>query len=420
MKYNRLINNTIMQYIMTFAQYVFPLITFPYLTRVLEPELFGVVSYLTATITFFQIFIDYGFNLSSTRDISLSRNDNDKISNILGNTIQAKIILILFCLVFFSITVFTLPILRDHFLLSYLYLGTVILSILLPDYLFRGIERMAIITNRFLISKTITTLLTFLLVQNKEDVLWVPILNIVGSIIAIILTWYHIIYKLKIKVQFTSLRNVFFTIRTSTIYFISNFATTAFGAINTLMLGIMNIPLSEVAFWSVSYNLVGIAQSLYSPIVNSLYPHMVAKKDIRLVKKILLIFMPLILLTLILVWFFTDTLMLIVAGKQYIEASSIFRMLLPVLLLSFPAMLIGFPVLGAVGKVNEVTTTTIISACFHIIGLLILATTGYFTLINIAILRSLTELILLSTRLFYLRNFFKKGRVSSMVGDENA
>ena len=403
MKYKRLINNTIMQYMMTFAQYVFPLITFPYLTRVLEPELFGVVSYLTATITFFQIFIDYGFNLSSTKDISLHRNDANKISLILGSTIQAKLLLISLCLMLFTITVFILPILREYLFLSYLYLGTVILSVLLPDYLFRGIERMAIITNRFLISKTITTLLTFLLVQNKEDVFWVPLLNIIGSVIAIILTWHHIIYKLKIKVQFTSLRNVLLTIRTSTIYFISNFATTAFGVVNTLMLGIMNIPLSEVAYWSVSYNLIGIAQSLYTPIVNSLYPHMVAKKDIRLVKKILLIFMPLILLTIVLVWFFTDTIMLIVAGSQYIEASPIFKMLLPVLLLSFPAMLIGFPVLGAVGKVSEVTKTTIISASFHIIGLLILAAAGYFTLMNIAILRCLTELILMSTRLYYLK-----------------
>lgn len=407
-RYRRFVNNTLMQYIMTFAQYVFPLITFPYLTRVLQPEVYGVVTYLTATITFFQIFVDYGFNLSGTKDIAQNKEDKEYIGKIVGNVIQAKTLLAIISLFIFTILVMVIPILRENIILSYLYLGTVYLSILLPDFLFRGLERMAIITNRFLISKAITTALTFVVVQSKDDVIWVPLLSIIGSIVAIVLTWYQIKKHLGIRVYFSSFRAVINTIKNSSIYFVSTFATTAFGIANTFMLGVMDIPLKQVAYWTVSYNLIGMAQSLYTPITNSLYPHMVARKDFKLVKRILVIFMPLICLTVVLVWILSDLVITILTGNQYLESVPIFKALLPVLIFSFPAMLIGFPVLGAIGMVKETTITTIISALFHIIGLVVLVVVGHFTVLNIAILRGLTECILLTTRFLYLLQFKRK------------
>lgn len=401
-KYGRFINNTIMQYLLTFAQYAFPLITFPYLTRVLEPEMYAVVTYLTATVTFFQIFVDYGFNLSATKDIAGNQSDKKFIGKTVGSVIQAKLLLVLVSFIVYSVVIMFIPILRDNILLSYLYMGPVVLSIWLPDFLFRGIEQMAILTNRYLVSKTITTALTFVMVQGKEDVVWVPLLSVIGSLVAVVLTWIHIKKRLGIRVYFLSFRDMVRSIKNSTIYFVSTFATTAFGIANTFMLGVMNLPLTQVAYWTVSYNLIGMAQSLYTPITNSLYPHMVARRDFKLVKKILFIFMPLIIITLIFVTFLSEFIISILAGNQYIEAVPVFRTLLPVLLFSFPAMVIGFPVLGAIGKVKETTMTTIIASLFHVVGLVILVVIGAFTVVNIAILRSATEFILMATRGYYL------------------
>lgn len=58
---NRFIKNTLMQYVMTFAQVAFPLITFPYLTRILKPEIYGVVIFLIAFTSYAQLFVDFGF-----------------------------------------------------------------------------------------------------------------------------------------------------------------------------------------------------------------------------------------------------------------------------------------------------------------------------------------------------------------------
>lgn len=63
-------------------------------------------------------------------------------------------------------------------------------------------------------------------------------------------------------------------------------------------------------------------------------------------------------------------------------AATVFRYLIPVLIFSFPAMLLGWPTLGAINKEQQVTKTTVWTAVFQIAGLAMLAVTGHFNLIS--------------------------------------
>ncbi len=398
---DRFIINTIMQYFMTFAQIIFPLITFPYLTRVLEPEMFGVVTFLTASISYFHLFVEFGFNLSVTKKIAESQNDKENIGIILSNTLFAKLILFLISIIIYSVLIPFIEILHENIIISYLYMLNVFVMIFLPDFLFRGLEQMQIITVRFLVARTISTIMIFLLVKNNQDIIFIPIIDIVGSIVAVFLTWYQI-KKFNIVFRFTKLESVLLEIKDAAIYFLSTFATTAFGATNTFLIGIVVLSPIDIAYWGVSQKLISSAQSLYSPIINSLYPRIAANKNFRLAKKVLKILMPLIVVTTILVYQFSDDILAVIAGRNYIAATPIFRALMPVLIFSFPAMVVGFPVLGNIGKVKETTFSTIFSALFHIIGLLLLVITQNFNIMNVAILRSFTEMFLLIYRIVVL------------------
>jgi PST family polysaccharide transporter len=387
-----------MQYILLLANYLLPYITFPYLTRVLEADFFGLITFLTATITYFQIITDFGYNLSATKDIAEHQTNKEYIGKVLGKVIQGKILLLFFSISIYTILVFTIPLMHQHILLSYVYFGIVVLSVYLPDFLFRGIEQTGILTYRYIISQTITTVLTFVLVQSKDDIIWVPLLRILGTIIAVLLTWIHIKKKLSLRIQFSKINEVIVYLRDSAIYFISSFATTAFGITNTFILGAFNVPQTQIAYWGVSYNLIAAIQSLYSPIISSLYPHMAARRDFKLINKIILILVPANIVATLFVFLISEPIIQIFAGHEYVDAVPIFKALLPVLIFSFPAMLIGFPLLGVIGKVKSLTITTIISGCFHIFGLFLLISFNHFNILNIAILRSFTELILLITR----------------------
>ena len=61
MKQKNVLKNIIMLYGMSIAKIVFPLLTLPYLTRVLSVESYGVVSYVKAVMQYMQIAVDFGF-----------------------------------------------------------------------------------------------------------------------------------------------------------------------------------------------------------------------------------------------------------------------------------------------------------------------------------------------------------------------
>ena len=62
------------------AGYVFPLITMPYLARVIGTEGFGKIAFASAVVVWFQTVADWGFNLTATRDVAQHRDDKEKVS----------------------------------------------------------------------------------------------------------------------------------------------------------------------------------------------------------------------------------------------------------------------------------------------------------------------------------------------------
>ena len=74
--------------------------------------------------------------------------------------------------------------------------------------------------------------------------------------------------------------------------------------------------------------------------------------------------------------------------------------MIPILFFSFPAQVYGWPTLGAIGKVKETTFSTVIAAVAQVLGLVVLICINRFTLINLALLRGITEFILMAVRMF--------------------
>ena len=391
--------NTVMLYFMTFAKMIFPLLTLPYLTRVLSVDSYAIVTYVKSYMVYLQVLIDFGFMLSATREIVNCDGDKNKIGIIAGNTIVAKLILAAVGLLFIMITTLFIPILRENLFYALLSYGAIVLTIFLPDFLFRGIEKMHIITIRFIIMKGIATLLTFVFVKNDAHVLLLPVLDIIGTLVSIVWTWLEI-KKLDIPVKIGQLKQIIASMKSSFIIFLSDASTTAFGALNTVLIGIF-CSKQDVAFWGVAMQLISAAQSLYGPITGGIFPHMVKKKDLNLIKKLLMVFMPLILLATTFCVVCAKYIIIIISGAKYIEAAFIFRCLTPLLVLSFPSMLFGWPVLGAIDKNKETTFSTVTSAVVQVLCLVVFAMMNQFTLVNVALSRIISEFCLLSIRVFF-------------------
>lgn len=400
---NQVFKNTAMLFIFNIAKIIFPFVTLPYLTRTLSTDTYGSVAYIKTVMNYMQIIVDFGFVLSATKDIVNVKGDKEKLGLVIGDTMLARIVMGIIGFVILIILTLFIPILRNNMLYTLLSYVVVFESIFLMDFLFRGIEKMHIITIRFVLMKMVSTVLTFILVKNDSNMILIPTLDILSSLLAIILVFYEI-FKLKLKIRFSNLKNALKSLKDSFVYFLSNVASTSFNALSTLIIGIKISP-TEVAYWSVCMQVITTIQSCYTPISDGIYPEMIKNQNLRLILKILRIFLPIVSAGCILTYFLAGTILKILGGTEYLVAIPVFRALVPSLLFGFLAVMLGWPTLGSIGKVKQTTISTILSVLTHIIMLIVLIMFDYFTLINIAVVRTITEFILFFLRYLYFKKY---------------
>lgn len=407
-------SNTVMLYILQVSGYIFPLLTFPYLTRVLGPGNYGVMTFANSAMTYFQLLVDFGFLLSATRVCSLYRDDKAKLTETVSAVIQAKMlisavgfaVLLVLCA---SVGAFS----QNSLFLIYSYLS-VFLSVFVPDYLFRGVEKMGNITYRSLIARAIYTALVFLVVRSSEDYYLIPLLNAASNLFVVVWSWWFVIKKLQVGVRRVSFSKTMEAIHESAIFFVSRIASTAYSASNVFVLGLL-FGSTLMGQFGAANSLITNARGMYSPIADSLYPYMVSKKNYRLLKWILILTFPLIIGGTVFLYVFATPIIRLLCGDAYLAAVPVFRAMLPLMVITLPIYLLGFPTLGAMNMMKEANYTVIYAAVFHITGLALLYFTGYLYFIPVSILTCCSEMVVLTTRTYYVL----KGRKRLREGKAN-
>ena len=398
---NKLFSNTFMLYILQISGYIFPLLTFPYLTRVLGTNNYGITVLANAIMIYFQMFVDFGFLISATKECSINRDDKEKLGRIVGSIIQGKIILASIAFIVLIALILNNESFKDKSLFIVLSYIPIIISIFITDYLFRGLEIMSAITYRTIISKTIYMILIFTLIKKPSDYILIPIIASISNIFIAVWSWYYILKKVKIIPRIASLKEVYYAIKGSSLFFVSRIASTIYSASNTIILGNVynNV---ELGLYGAANTLISSARSLMSPIADSIYPYMVKNKNYKLVKNILLILTPIIFIGTGILYIFSDLVLLIISGEEFIKAVPLFRAMLPLIIITLPTYLLGYPILGSMGKMKEANLSVVYGSIFHILGIIVLYFTSNINMIYIINLTCITETIILIIRCYYV------------------
>ena len=407
-----LLKNTFSLYCMTAAKYILPFVVTACLTRRLGSEQYGVITYITAVMNYYLMFFDFGFNYSATKKISEKRDCPTYIKQIVSEVFTAKIILVGLGSILLIILCFCIRILKNNILLLVLYYLATASNVLVPDFLYRGLEKMQYITSRYIISKLIGTVLIFLMVMGPEHILLIPVFNLFGNIVSVIFTVSHMKKELGYCYCFAPLLSTIQSIKTSLIYFASTAASSVLSAFNTFAMGFASFSEAEIAYWGVAFQVVGAIQALYDPITSSVYPHVVVRKNYKFVLKLTCILSCAVVLGCILLYFFSDVVITILAGSDYLAAVNVLRMLIPVVFFSFPAQMLGFPLLGAMGQQKWVTLSTVSTGAIHIFATFLLLWLGQYTLVSMSILRGISEGLLLGIRIIFVLMFLYKNKVN--------
>lgn len=404
--------NTFFLYIMTGAKFVLPLIITACLTRRLGPDAYGVISYLTPVMGYFILLFDFGFNFSATKKIAQHRADPVLIEKTIAAVYTAKILLVLAGFLPLMLLLLCIDLLRQYVLLTVLYYLSTAAQIFIPDFLYRGLEKMEGVTTRYILAKLITAVLIFLAVRDDGGLILVPLAYLIGTVAAALHTNHHMVKKLGYRVALGGLREAAAELRESGIYFVSTFASTALSVTSTFVMGIVGMPTAQIAYWGVAFQVVQAVQAMYDPITTSIYPHVAGKRDHKFVLRITLCLLPLVAVGCVLLYWLAGLAVKIIAGSAYLAAVPVLQALTPMLLFSFVAQMLGFPLLGALGRERQASFTTLVAAGAQILGLVGLALSHHFTLLSLALLRNVTELIFMILRIYFVGVFLRERRKS--------
>ena len=415
---SKLWKNTFFQYVLQAAKYLFPFVTVAYLTRVLGPETYAVRAYVMAAMTFMLMFLEFGFTNYGTKSIAEATSLEEERDETSAITYCRFMLCGIGAVALIPITIM-LPIMAANPLyVAIAFIGTCFKA-LLPDYVFRGQEDMGIITYRYVVSQAIAVGLMFVLVKSPEDLLLVAVLESLGALVALIWSWENVIRKRKIgfkRVGFPRLKAV---MSESAIFFISTMATGILSSITMLFIGYFIHDAAQISYWSVAMTAVVAVQALYSPITNSLYPHMVKRRDFAILKRLMMIGMPTVIIGVILFAYLGDVVMLVLGGEEFVPGSYVIPLVAPILLFSFPAVMLGFPVLGAVGHIKQLTASSVTASLFQITGLCVLAIAGIFSIETVAFLRCSCEAVLMSVRVFFVWRFWQEEKAKQLSQPSN-
>lgn len=393
-----LLKNTSMLYILTFSNYFFGLVTVPYLTRVLGPSVYGNVGVGQAFSTYIQLFLDFGFILSATAEIAENRNDKKKVSSIFISVMFCKLILIIISFVVVFSMVMFIPFFKSDAYLFLFFWAYVAVNSLLPDFLYRGLERMEVITVRTVILKMVFTLCVFFFIKDKSQYLMVPIFYMCGALFSVLFVLVDIAKSVKLQFIKVKFKDVMHEFRNSGMYFVSRIAGTVYSALNTIVLGIVLPGSVSLGYYSASEKLLTAGRGAITPVTDSLYPHMVNKKDYKLAKVIIIYGTAILACGCVVVGIFAEKVCVLLFGAEYESAANVLRLMLPLIVTALPNYVIAFPVLTPLGMAKYANLAVVIGAVVQAIGMVVLYMFNSISVYSICMLTLITEIIVLSIR----------------------
>jgi PST family polysaccharide transporter len=323
---------------------IIPLVSYPYLIRVLEAESYGLVIYITTIVSYFSILINFGYQLTATKKISQNRHRPEKLNEIFSAVVICKLLLFLFSAVIFVGLVSVFDVLSKNLILAILCFIVCLNDVIFPGWFFQGVENMKYITIINVLSRFISLALVFIFISRPEDYLLVPVFNFLGAFGGAIVGWYHV--KNRYSVKFSSVP--FFKVRHYLQDSLPVFATNVTAVIkdrsNILFIGGL-LGTQQVAYYYLANRVISTVLALFFNISASVFPNVAKSKDYSILRKTIYYTFLLGVSCSLGMVFLSKFIVQLYGGEQMLPAIPILQILSLTLVFSPVISLVGLPLI---------------------------------------------------------------------------
>lgn len=251
-----------------------PLITLPYVVRILGYEKFGVIALAASLIAYFQSIVDYSFKVTAVRDIATNRNDSNQVNLIYSRVMTVKAIFLALAFILIGLIVYLYPLFfEEKELFLYTALSLIGFS-LFPEWFFQGMEEMHYITLINVVIRVLFTVSVFIFVKEENDYILYPLLTSLGLILSGIVGQVFLYKRFNIKFIVLPLKQIKKTIINNFPIFINQFMPNLYNNTTSFLLGVListemlGIYTAIIRIIDISVVLLNIVSRVFFPLIN--------------------------------------------------------------------------------------------------------------------------------------------------------
>ena len=401
--------NFIMNFILTVSNFLFPLITFPYVSRVLLPEGTGKVAFALSIVSYFTLFASFGVATYGIRAIAQVRDDKERLSKTMHELLFINIISMIIVYIALAIAILVVPkfaMEKELFWVTSLFILFTIIGI---EWFYKGLEKYQYITIRTIIFKIASLFLVFLFVKEKSDYIifaFISIFAIVGSgVLNLINSRKLINYTLYPEYEFKKHLKPMFVL------FLTSMAIAIYTSLDEGLLGLLSSP-EQVGYYNAAVRVKGILFSLITSLGVVLLPrlsyyvenHMETEFHEALAKSTNFIIVIAASVVIFFTLFAKETI-LILAGENYVASIIPLQIVVWALILSAITNILGIQILLPLKKDKQLLFSVLCAATVDVIANFLLV--PKLAAVGTALSVIAAELSVLIVQMIILRQYIK-------------
>lgn len=265
------VQNVFALYGVKFANYLFPLFTIPYLARVLGPKEWGIVAFTQAFGQYLTLLVEYGFDLSATREVARSRDSLERRAELFAGVLGAKVLLTSLMLGVVLVISHWVPAFREHpkvFWAGVFWAVAMAFNIM---WYFQGLERMRLVALLDMGAKGLALVGIMLLVRGPEDGWKVFILQGLASLGSTLIA-FVLAYR-EFPIRLPTFRKIMEVLRLGWTMFLFRSAVSLYTVGNAFILGLFASP-QIVGYYAGAEKISKAILGFLGPISQALYPRL--------------------------------------------------------------------------------------------------------------------------------------------------